>query len=172
MDSPRRSSSERYSRSRNNRPANFPLHFSRISFIIQKLSGCGPVGRALDLGAGIPNPEPTRKDRKQPHISGKFPLYPPLKVGTIYGRISLTTYLTTTEKISGLSEVWYRAWFGTKRPWVRIPQPGPEKLYGYRQLVSIELFLFLDFILLVEHVSNVVPIQKNNVIYYKALITL
>ena len=33
---------------------------------------------------------------------------------------------------SGLSEVWYRAWFGTKRPWVRIPQPGPENGYPFR----------------------------------------
>ena len=27
---------------------------------------------------------------------------------------------------SGFSEVWYRAWFGTKRPWVQVPQPGPK----------------------------------------------
>ena len=28
---------------------------------------------------------------------------------------------------SGFSEVWYRAWFGTKRPWVQVPQPGPKR---------------------------------------------
>ena len=45
----------------------------------------------------------------------------------------LPTCLTTTKKhpakqpnISGFSEVWYRAWFGTKRPWVQVPQPGPK----------------------------------------------
>ena len=37
-----------------------------------------------------------------------------------------------TKRIAGLSEVWYRAWFGTKRPWVRIPQPGPEKILPIR----------------------------------------
>ena len=31
-------------------------------------------------------------------------------------------------KISGYGEVWYRAWFGSKRPRVRIPIPGEETL--------------------------------------------
>ena len=30
---------------------------------------------------------------------------------------------------SGFSEVWYRAWFGTKRPWVQVPQPGPCRVF-------------------------------------------
>ena len=36
------------------------------------------------------------------------------------------------QKTSGLSEVWYRAWFGTRRPWVQVPQPGP---YGTQVLI-------------------------------------
>ena len=28
--------------------------------------------------------------------------------------------------ISGCGEAWYRAWFGSKRPWVRIPPLGPN----------------------------------------------
>ena len=28
--------------------------------------------------------------------------------------------------ISGCGEVWYRAWFGSKRPWVRIPSLRPK----------------------------------------------
>ena len=66
----------------------------------------------------------------------KTPQIPPLNVRQKCGRISLTTYLTTTANnsnfISGLSEVWYRAWFGTKRPWVRIPQPGPWTPLSHR----------------------------------------
>ena len=38
---------------------------------------------------------------------------------------------------TGLSEVWYRAWFGTKRPWVRVPQPGPK--------IQMPLLRCLDF---------------------------
>ena len=30
-------------------------------------------------------------------------------------------------QVSGCGEVWYRAWFGSKRPWVRIPSLRPEK---------------------------------------------
>lgn len=28
--------------------------------------------------------------------------------------------------ISGCGEVWYRAWFGTKRPWVQVPSLRPQ----------------------------------------------
>ena len=35
------------------------------------------------------------------------------------------------KSISGFSEVWYRAWFGTKRPWVQVPQPGPLPLWNH-----------------------------------------
>ena len=94
----------------------FYLIFRDASYIITWLSGIATFGIALGLGAGIPNPVPPRKDRKQPHFSGKFPLYPLLKVRTICGRISLTTYLTTTENLSGCSEAWYRAWFGSWNP--------------------------------------------------------
>ena len=45
-------------------PANFPLLFSRISFIIQKLSGCGPVGRAPGLGPGCREFESRHSDQK------------------------------------------------------------------------------------------------------------
>ena len=34
--------------------------------------------------------------------------------------------------ISGCGEVWYRAWFGTKRPWVQVPPLGP-KITGCHQ---------------------------------------
>ena len=27
---------------------------------------------------------------------------------------------------SGCGEAWYRAWFGSKRPWVQIPPLGPN----------------------------------------------
>ena len=30
-------------------------------------------------------------------------------------------FAKTFNFISGLSEVWYRAWFGTRRPWVQVP---------------------------------------------------
>ena len=42
---------------------------------------------------------------------------------------------------SGFSEVWYRAWFGTKRPWVQVPQPGPTRVFitypSYEHAVNI-----------------------------------
>ena len=53
--------------------------------------------------------------------------------------------------VSGCGEVWYRAWFGTKRPWVQVPPLGPEKdkvfkeflvffaLYGAEPTVSCKL---------------------------------
>ena len=47
-----------------------------------------------------------------------------------------------SKRITGLSEVWYRAWFGTKRPWVRIPQPGPGK--ALETYVSGAFSHFLD----------------------------
>ena len=32
--------------------------------------------------------------------------------------------------ISGCSEAWYRAWFGTRRPWVQIPPARRELAYS------------------------------------------
>ncbi len=42
--------------------------------------------------------------------------------------------------ISGLSEVWYRAWFGTRRPWVQVPQPGPKPVISLRNHRLCHLF--------------------------------
>ena len=46
---------------------------------------------------------------------------------------SLYYYIIVEHKFTGYGEVWYRAWFGTKRPWVRIPLLRP-KTEGYRQV--------------------------------------
>ena len=46
-----------------------------------------------------------------------------------------------TAKITGCGEVWYRAWMGFKRPWVRISTLGPRK-----QSKSKDLGCFFDFL--------------------------
>ena len=38
--------------------------------------------------------------------------------------------------VSGCGEVWYRAWFGSKRPWVRIPSLRPKN----RQCSALAVF--------------------------------
>ena len=37
---------------------------------------------------------------------------------------------------SGRGEAWYRAWFGSKRPWVQIPPLGPCRDDGFDTMVS------------------------------------
>ena len=32
-------------------------------------------------------------------------------------------------RASGCGEVWYRAWFGTKRPWVQVPSLRPYRVF-------------------------------------------
>ena len=48
-------------------------------------------------------------------------------------------------RISGYGEVWYRAWFGSKRPRVRIPILRPYKVDSFDTRVSetINLILFV-----------------------------
>src|SRR5699024_3268487 len=42
---------------------------------------------------------------------------------------------------SGCGEAWYRAWFGSKRPWVQIPPLGPAR--RKRHIACDELFHFI-----------------------------
>ena len=48
--------------------------------------------------------------------------------------------------IPGLSEVWYRAWFGTRRPWVQVPQPGPSPY-----AIIDTMVVYGDFLLLLQY---------------------
>ena len=44
-------------------------------------------------------------------------------------------------QISGCGEAWYRAWFGSKRPWVQIPPLGPKIRWNYQ--ISADFCNFL-----------------------------
>ena len=44
--------------------------------------------------------------------------------------------------ISGCGEAWYRAWFGSKRPWVQIPPLGPRKIPRAAMVLGIFHTLF------------------------------
>lgn len=55
--------------------------------------------------------------------------YGPCIVPSRKGLYSYVTYCSRTVK-PRFSEVWYRACFGCKRPWVRIPQSGPCRSSG------------------------------------------
>lgn len=46
----------------------------------------------------------------------------------LYNVIALGVYPMADDKMSGCGEVWYRAWFGTRRPWVQIPSLRPKIL--------------------------------------------
>ena len=67
-----------------------------------------------------------------------------------YGRLAFSNqekHLTQGKKfiiihkLSGCGEVWYRAWFGSKRPRVRIPPLRPKKTVS--QTVVLRYFFFI-----------------------------
>ena len=53
-------------------------------------------------------------------------------------------FLTIIIGLTGCGEVWYRAWFGTKRPRVRIPtlRPNPAEIFRFQPDFSVFSELF------------------------------
>lgn len=115
------------------------LHFPCLSCIISALSGpphngipAAFVQFGIALGLGACNTPQVREKSETPKALEKPQFFAPPHLAKSLEHRPLTTCLTTTAKnrISGFSEVWYRAWFGTKRPWVQVPQPGPKGRYA------------------------------------------
>ena len=44
-------------------------------------------------------------------------------------------------RASGCGEVWYRAWFGTKRPWVQVPSLRPFRVFTRDLTCEYSIFL-------------------------------
>ena len=49
--------------------------------------------------------------------------------------LTIRSFLLIIRKLSGCGEVWYRAWFGTKRPRVRIPTLRPKIRRSYERRI-------------------------------------
>ena len=104
--------------------------------------GLAKFGIALGLGACNTPRVPAKSEI--PGSLVKPQLFVPFLLANFLEHDPLPTCLTTTKKspakqpnISGFSEVWYRAWFGTKRPWVQVPQPGPSSGFSPQKAAEI-----------------------------------
>ena len=99
-----------------------------LEITTEKIEYPGFAQFVIALGLGACNTPQVREKSESPKALVKPQFFgPPHLIKSLEHR-PLPTCLTTTAKnrISGFSEVWYRAWFGTKRPWVQVPQPGPK----------------------------------------------
>lgn len=87
--------------------------------------------------------------------------------------IYYNTLAFKNECTSGCGEVWYRAWFGTKRPWVRIPSLRPRRRLALSRKKEIGLysvlfpFLPLSFAFLFSRDVT----ARNNVAFRSASLT-
>ena len=100
----------------------YRLHFSKNSVIILEISGCGPVGRALDLGSRCREFESPHSDQKYGY--GLVP-YPYFSFDGRFEQSNATVRWTVAR--CGLDRIGSSIFFPPGRKCKRISPPGPKK---------------------------------------------
>ena len=89
--------------------------------------------------------------RRSSALSGRKSQLPAQKLREIsVSPLTAPAFFIIIERLSGCGEVWYRAWFGTKRPRVQVPplRPNPVEIFRFQPDFSAysELFPMGNFV--------------------------
>ena len=82
------------------------------------------------ITAARPAPWTASPPRRSSALSGRKSQLPAQKLREIsVSPLTAPAFFIIIERLSGCGEVWYRAWFGTKRPRVQVPPLRPYRVF-------------------------------------------